>query len=535
MSRTVALGFLGTTLDRASGAERWQRWRPSVDLCRHEDLAIHRFELLSQRRFAALARQVADDIRTVSPETEVRTHDLELADPWDFEEVYSALHDFARAYPFAPEDEQYLVHVTTGTHVEQICLFLLTETRRIPGRLVQTAPPKRAGRRSHPGSYTVIDLDLSKYDRLASRFSREQEESVSFLKSGIATRNAAFNALIERIEKVAIASTAPILLMGPTGAGKSQLAQRIHALKHQRRQVSGRFVEVNCATVRGDGAMSALFGHTKGAFTGAVQDRPGLLRAADGGVLFLDEIGELGLDEQAMLLRAVEEKRFLPLGSEREVKSDFQLIAGTNRDLREAVRQRLFREDLLTRIDLWTFTLPALRSRPEDVEPNLEYELEQWATRSGNRVTFNKEARRKFLTFAADGASLWPGNFRDFNAAVVRMATLAHGGRIDEPLVDEEIERLRGAWRHREDGGRDDLLERALAPGVRAGLDRFDRVQLADVLAVCAESRSLSDAGRRLFAVSRARRATTNDADRLRKYLARFGLTWQEVEERLRE
>jgi transcriptional regulatory protein RtcR len=115
------------------------------------------------------------------------------------------------------------------------------------------------------------------------------------------------------------------------------------------------------------------------------------------------------------------------------------------------------------------------------------------------------------------------------------MATLAHGGRIDEPLVDEEIERLRGAWRHREDGGRDDLLERALAPGVRAGLDRFDRVQLADVLAVCAESRSLSDAGRRLFAVSRARRATTNDADRLRKYLARFGLTWQEVEERLRE
>jgi transcriptional regulatory protein RtcR len=504
-----------------------------VDLCRHDDLVIARFELLSDRRFAKLARTIADDIRSVSPETEVRIHDLSIRDPWDFAQVYAALHDFARAYSFAPEDEDYLVHVTTGTHVAQICLFLLTETRLIPGRLVQTSPPPRSSR-AGPGSYTLIDLDLSKYDRLASRFKREQEESLSFLKSGIATRNPAFNALVERIEQVAIASTAPILLMGPTGAGKSQLAQRIHALKQQRRQVAGRFVEVNCATVRGDAAMSTLFGHVKGAFTGAVQDRPGLLRAADGGVLFLDEIGELGADEQAMLLRAVEEKRFLPLGSEREVKSEFQLIAGTNRDLHEAARHGRFREDLLTRIDLWTFTLPALRARSEDIEPNLDYELEQWAERAGARVAFNKEARAKFLRFATDPTSAWPGNFRDFNAAVVRMATLARGGRIDEAQVDEEIARLRMSWRRAKDSPENELLDRALSPEALAALDRFDTVQLADVLRACAGARSLSDAGRALFASSRARRAKTNDADRLRKYLARFGLTWQAVEERLR-
>jgi transcriptional regulatory protein RtcR len=93
--------------------------------------------------------------------------------------------------------------------------------------------------------------------------------------------------------------------------------------------------------------MSALFGHVKGAFTGALKDRPGLLRAADNGVLFLDEIGELGLDEQAMLLRALEDKIFMPLGGDREVRSDFQLIAGTNCDLVARVRERLFREDLL--------------------------------------------------------------------------------------------------------------------------------------------------------------------------------------------
>ena len=148
-----------------------------------------------------------------------------------------------------------------------------------------------------------MDLDLSKYDRLASRFNEEVRQSTSLLKGGIETRNNQFNRLIDQIEQVAAGSKTPILLIGPTGAGKSQLARRIYDLKKHRRQVSGNLVEVNCATIRGDGAMSALFGHVKGAFTGAMQERPGLLRTAEGGLLFLDEVAELGPDEQAMLLR----------------------------------------------------------------------------------------------------------------------------------------------------------------------------------------------------------------------------------------
>src|SRR5206468_12438916 len=149
------------------------------------------------------------------------------------------------------------------------------------------------------------------------------------------------------------------------GAGKSLLAKRIYELKKNRRAVEGAFVEVNCATVRGDAAMSALFGHVKGAFTGAQKDRPGLLRAADTGVLFLDEVGELGLDEQAMILRAIEEKKFLPVGADRESSSDFQLIAGTNKELGAAVAAGAFRDDLFARLNLWTFSLPALRDRPD--------------------------------------------------------------------------------------------------------------------------------------------------------------------------
>lgn len=517
--RTVVIGLLGTTLDVGRGKDRWKEWRPSVSICRQPDWIVHRFELLHGRRDTRLAKTVADDIAAVSPETAVRLHATDFGDPWDFEEVYETLFRFARDYSFDPESEDYLVHITTGTHVAQICLFLLTESRYLPGRLLQCSPDRD---RSAPGSTKIIDLDLSQYDRIASRFRQEQREGVSYLKGGIETRNVAFNQLIERIEQVAIATSDPILLMGPTGAGKSLLARRIFELKKARHAVKGNFVDLNCATLRGDAAMSALFGHVKGAFTGALKDRPGLLRAADGGVLFLDEIGELGIDEQAMLLRAVEEKVFFPLGSDRPSHSDFQLIAGTNRDLLASVRERRFREDLLARINLWTFTLPGLRDRPEDIEPNLQYELDQFAQKSGHRVTINTEARERFLNFALSPLATWQANFRDLNAAVARMATLAMGGRIAPPVVDEEIGRLRKSWEHPQTESDD--LQGLLSSHAISELDLFDRMQLTHVVQVCRSSRSLSDAGRALYGVSRGRKASTNDADRLRKYLLRFGL-----------
>ena len=319
--------------------------------------------------------------------------------------------------------------------------------------------------------------------------------------------------------------------MGPTGAGKSLLAKRIYELKKNRRAVEGSFVEVNCATVRGDAAMSALFGHVKGAFTGAQKDRPGLLRAADKGVLFLDEVGELGLDEQAMLLRALEEKTFLPLGSDDEAHSDFQLIAGTNRDLLAAVRQGRFREDLLARINLWTFSLPGLRNRSEDIEPNLDFELDRFAEKAGRRVTFSRVARDTFLAFALSPTANWSGNFRDLNAAVARMATLAPGGRISTVIVEEETKRLLASWSAPGESPSPAALQEFLDDRQLEELDLFDRAQLAFVVDVCKRSRSLSDAGRTLFGASRTRKTFSNDADRLRKYLARFGVEFSRIQQ----
>ena len=250
--KRVVIGLLGTRLDTGSLPGRWDDWRPTVSLFQHGDLLFDRFELLAEPHFTKLRDQVAADIRLVSPETELRHHELDFGrDPWDLARVYGALHDWARAYPFDPEREEYYIHITTGTHIAQISLFLLVEAGFLPGILVQTSPPPGGARPRHkgPGRYALIDLDLSKYDTLSTRFARDQETTTDFLKSGIATRNAAFNSLIDRIEQVALRSQAPVLLTGPTGAGKSHLARRVFELRKQRGGLRGSFVEVNCATL----------------------------------------------------------------------------------------------------------------------------------------------------------------------------------------------------------------------------------------------------------------------------------------------
>ena len=171
--KNVVFGFLGTQLDYAGKTNRWAKWRPTVSLCQQEDLVVDKLVLFHDNRSHQLFKTVKKDIAQISPETEVVSELMNLQDPWDFEEVYGALYDFLHQQNFQTDQEQYFAHVTTGTHVAQICLFLLIESHKLPGKLIQTSPKNRSQPDQQTGSHQIIDLDLSKYDKLATRFTEE--------------------------------------------------------------------------------------------------------------------------------------------------------------------------------------------------------------------------------------------------------------------------------------------------------------------------------------------------------------------------
>ena len=185
--KQVVIGLLGSVLDSGFHQERWNKWRPSVSLCKHAALPIDRFELIYDPKFKDTANVVMADIPHVAANTEVRGTEQALRDPWDFEEVYASLHDFARSYEFKPDTEDYLVHITTGSHVQQICLFLLTESRHFPARLVQTSPADTK-RRGPDGKFAIIDLDAATCELAATIAEQTGVRTLDALHLGAARR-----------------------------------------------------------------------------------------------------------------------------------------------------------------------------------------------------------------------------------------------------------------------------------------------------------------------------------------------------------
>ncbi|MBY0419303.1 MAG: hypothetical protein K2W88_14735, partial [Pararheinheimera sp.] len=182
---------------------------------------------------------------------------------------------------------------------------------------------------------------------------------------------------------------------------------------------------------------------------------------------------------------------------------------------------------------LWTYLLPSLKERLEDIPANIEFELEQYSRKTGQRVQFNKEARQAFVRFAQSPDALWTGNFRDLSAAITRLCTLADASRISLADVNEEINRLSLSWRNPDSvhqfDTKSELLFSYFSPQQLMNIDLFDQLQLKAVLDVCQQSASMAAAGRVLFNFSRDQKSSSNDSARLQKYLARFGLKWADI------
>jgi two-component system response regulator GlrR len=231
---------------------------------------------------------------------------------------------------------------------------------------------------------------------------------------------------VERVRemiRLVAPSDSTVLILGESGTGKEVVARSIHSLSPRR---DGRFVTVNCAGVSADLLESTLFGHRRGAFAGAVADREGLFGVAKRGTLFLDEIGETPLEVQARLLRVLQERRYTPVGSTVEQEADVRIIAATNRDLRQEVAEKRFREDLFYRLHVVPITMPPLRERREDVPLLAEMFLERAAARAGVPA-----ARLGPQALAALVAHSWPGNVRELENVIEAAVLLCKNGEID--------------------------------------------------------------------------------------------------------
>lgn len=226
---------------------------------------------------------------------------------------------------------------------------------------------------------------------------------------------------------------ATVLITGESGTGKELVAKALHSLSSRR---NGPFVPVNCAAIPRDLLESELFGHLKGAFTGAVKDRAGKFQMADGGTLFLDEVGELPVDLQAKLLRALQEREVSPVGGEVPQKVDVRVLAATNAELDKAIEEGRFREDLYYRLAVIPIHLPALRERREDI-PLL---VRHFAARhGGEQVRFNDRVLQILREFS------WPGNVRELENTVERLLILRRGDVIEPEDLPAQIGRKRPA------------------------------------------------------------------------------------------
>jgi two-component system response regulator HydG len=270
------------------------------------------------------------------------------------------------------------------------------------------------------------------------RLRHEASELRRTLKQRFSTANLigdspALRAVIDVIERVADAEV-PVLITGETGTGKGIVAKALHGESGRH---AGTFVPVNCGALPEALLESELFGHVRGAFTGASSDRPGLFAEASGGTIFLDEIGEMPLALQSKLLHVLESGSVRPVGATRERPVNARVVAATNRDLREAVRAGSFREDLLYRLDVVTVSLPALRHRRDDIPVLLDHFLGLARERHPRSamVRFSPAALKLLLTYH------WPGNVRELAHTVERAVLLARGTEAGPEDLLPEIER----------------------------------------------------------------------------------------------
>ncbi len=367
-------------------------------------------------------------------------HLLELDSVIDYEEIYKKLSAALRTLQVVggrgiPDtDRDLYVLLDPGTPQMQTCWFLLARSGDLRATLLQGIPPRFGG-----GSYRVREIALSQmtlprvlplgpvYN--GSRVLEEQEEE---LREGLSLQpdvrsllesntSATFREALNKALTVARYSDVSVILRGEPGTGKELIARLIHARSPRKNKP---FVAINCSALTPSLVESELFGHARGAFTGATRDRTGKFRAADGGTILLDEVGDLPLEVQPKLLRVLQERTVHPVGSEQEYRIDVRVLAATNRDLEAMLEKGTFRRDLYDRLNQVTIHLPPLRERKSDISLLAKRFVEEWNQKYKENKFLSKEVLDLFYSYH------WPGNVRELQNTIIALCASSRGEEL---------------------------------------------------------------------------------------------------------
>jgi transcriptional regulator with PAS, ATPase and Fis domain len=375
-------------------------------------------------------------LRSLYPSLKVEVRDISLDDPTDYIAILRGLRAHLRDICESTPEGHYFIAVASGTPQMHACWVLLAASGEIPARILHVRPPRFVSK-DRP---LVSEVDLTSPDfplvranvwTVEAPDTAPPDVETAIQQLGIVGDHPAIRKALETGATLA-ASHVPILIVGETGTGKELFARFIHRL-------SGRandwFVPLNCAAIPRDLVESILFGHKKGAFTGAISDQIGKFDQADGGTLFLDELVELPLPTQAKLLRVLQDGVVEPIGSKKPHKVDVRIIAATNQDVRKAIGQGRFREDLYYRLNVGEIRLPPLRERRSDIPKIALHVLDRVNT------TLKKPKRLSPGALTRLQNHLWPGNVRDLENVIERSVRLARRDVLeaDDLVVSEPI------------------------------------------------------------------------------------------------
>lgn len=375
-------------------------------------------------------------LKATCPKTAVSAIDLPLQDPTDYVPILRHLRQHTAAILKDAPDSEYFIAVASGTPQMHACWVLLVSGGEIPARILHVRPPKYVTKEAPMVS--EVDLSAPEFPEVRAMpcLAESPAEYATHINLGDAMEELGIVGedpkMVHALKMAAVVAEhgAPVLVQGETGTGKELIARLVHRLSGRDRE---RFVAINCGALPANLVESILFGHVKGAFTGANADQVGKFEQADGGTLFLDEVGELPTEVQPKFLRVLEDGIVEPVGAKRGKRTNVRVIAATNVDLQQAVEKKEFREDLYYRLSFATIRLPPLRERRGDI-PKIALHVLDGLNKSMRRP---KRISPEALTRIQ--AQTWKGNVRDLENVLGRSMLMAQDEilKADDLLIDE--------------------------------------------------------------------------------------------------